>query len=67
LRKALDVAAEAGFALRISHNRGDEFGAAFDAFNRAAAVVEPRLAAGGADDGEAAVRATVVSSSRMAA
>ncbi|MEO5492565.1 MAG: protein kinase [Sphingomonas sp.] len=66
LRKALDVAAEAGFALRISHHRRDELGAAFDAFNRAAAAVEPRLAAGGADDGEAKVRATVISS-RLAA
>ncbi|MEO5938525.1 MAG: protein kinase [Sphingomonas sp.] len=66
LRKALDVAAEAGFALRISHHRRDELGAAFDAFNRAAAAVEPRLAAGGTDDGEAKVRATVISS-RLAA
>jgi tRNA A-37 threonylcarbamoyl transferase component Bud32 len=65
LRKALDVAAEAGFALRISHNRRDEYGAAFDAFNRAAAAIEPRLA-GGTDDGEAMVRATVISP-RMAA
>jgi len=66
LRKALDVAAEAGFALRISHHRRDELGAAFDAFNRAAAAVEPRLALDGADDGETKVRATVISS-RIAA
>ena len=43
LRRALDEAAGANFALRISHNRRDEFGAAFDAFNRTAAAVEPHL------------------------
>ncbi|HTM96704.1 MAG TPA: protein kinase, partial [Croceibacterium sp.] len=36
LREALDDAAQSSFALRISHNRGDEFGSTFDAFNRAA-------------------------------
>lgn len=44
LRAALDDAAAARFALRISHRRGDEFGAAFDAFNRAAATAETQLA-----------------------
>jgi eukaryotic-like serine/threonine-protein kinase len=44
LCRALDEAAESGFALRLSHRRGDEFGRAFDAFNRAAAALEPRLA-----------------------
>jgi serine/threonine-protein kinase len=43
LRDALDAAAESDFALRLSHGRRDEFGAAFDAFNRAAAAIEPRL------------------------
>ena len=56
LRRALDESAKADFALRISHRRGDEFGAAFDAFNRAAAAIEPRLA--GEDEGEAAMLAT---------
>lgn len=41
LRRALDDAATTNFALRISHRRRDEFGAAFDAFNRAAAAIEP--------------------------
>lgn len=58
LRRALDEADAAAFAVRISHRRGDEFGAAFDAFNRAAAAVEPRLA--GRDDGAGLVLATRV-------
>lgn len=58
LRKALDDAATSSFALRISHRRGDEFGAAFEAFNRTAAAIEPRLS--GEDEGEAAVLATRV-------
>jgi methyl-accepting chemotaxis protein len=65
LRKALDEAAGAAFALRISHRRGDEFGAAFDAFNRAAAAIEPRLA--GDDAGEQAVLATRVTPVKRAA
>ena len=44
LRRGLDEAARSNFALRISHRRGDEFGAAFDAFNRAAAAIEPLIA-----------------------
>ncbi|MFC3580392.1 serine/threonine-protein kinase [Sphingomonas hylomeconis] len=56
LRRALDESAKADFALRISHRRGDEFGAAFDAFNRTAAAIEPRLT--GEDEGEAAMLAT---------
>ena len=39
----LDEAAGNGFALRLTHRRRDEFGQAFDAFNRAAAAVEVRL------------------------
>jgi tRNA A-37 threonylcarbamoyl transferase component Bud32 len=65
LRKALDEAAGAAFALRISHRRGDEFGAAFDAFNRAAAAIEPRLA--GDDTGEQAVLATRLTPVKRAA
>ncbi|WP_374943429.1 protein kinase [Sphingomonas sp.] len=42
LRDALDAAAQSDFGLRISHRRRDEFGAAFDAFNRAADAVEHR-------------------------
>jgi tRNA A-37 threonylcarbamoyl transferase component Bud32 len=65
LRKALDEAAGSAFALRISHRRGDEFGAAFDAFNRAAAAIEPRLA--GDDVGEQAVLATRLTPVKRAA
>ena len=46
LGRALDEAAAADFALRLSHHRRDELGAAFDAFNRAAAAIEPRLQGG---------------------
>ena len=60
LRIALDEAAKSDFALRISHRRRDEFGAAFDAFNRAAAAVEPHLG-GVAADAEAAMLATRIS------
>lgn len=45
LRDALDAAPGSDFALRLSHRRRDEFGAAFDAFNRAAEAIEPRLLA----------------------
>src|SRR3569623_1078175 len=68
LRRALDEAGKSGFALRISHRRRDEFGAAFDAFNRAAATGEPQLAGGGQEDAEAAVLATRIARvSRIAA
>lgn len=43
LHDALQESGRTGFALRLSHRRRDEFGAAFDAFNRAAAAIEPRL------------------------
>ncbi|TCQ07517.1 serine/threonine-protein kinase [Sphingomonas sp. PP-CC-3A-396] len=67
LRKALDEAAKSDFGLRISHRRRDEFGAAFDAFNRAAAAVEPHLAGTGAQ-ADSAMRATrVAPSPRLAA
>lgn len=58
LRRALDEAARTGFALRISHSRRDEFGAAFDAFNRAAAAIEPQLAGSEPEAAESAVLAT---------
>lgn len=61
LHRALDESAGADFALRISHRRRDEFGAAFDAFNRAAAAIEPRLEVSAADT-EAALRATRIGS-----
>jgi serine/threonine-protein kinase len=67
LRRALDEAAESGFGLRISHRRRDEFGAAFDAFNRAAAAVEPQLDGNASAHGEAAVLATRIAPSRLAA
>ncbi|WP_432767550.1 MAG: protein kinase [Sphingopyxis sp.] len=57
LRKALDDAATSRFALRISHRRGDEFGQAFDAFNRAAGAAEATLVAGTPED-EASMLAT---------
>ncbi len=67
LRKALDEAGKSDFGLRISHRRRDEFGAAFDAFNRAAAAVEPHLAGTGAQ-ADSAMRATrVAPSARLAA
>lgn len=43
LVRMLNDAADNDFALRISHTRSDEFGAAFDAFNRLAEAIEPRL------------------------
>jgi eukaryotic-like serine/threonine-protein kinase len=57
LRRALEDAAKSGFAHRISHRRRDEFGAAFEAFNQAAA----RLGAEGheiAHEPEASLLAT---------
>lgn len=58
LRLALDEAARSGFEQRISHRRRDEFGAAFDAFNCAAAAAEAHTpAASGAD---VAVDATII-------
>lgn len=57
LRRALDDAAKGDFAFRISHNRRDEFGDAFDAFNRAAATAETRASASGRE-AEAAMLAT---------
>jgi serine/threonine-protein kinase len=66
LRVALDEASKSGFAQRISHRRGDEFGAAFDAFNRAAAAAEER--AGPARQPELPLDATrIARSPRMAA
>ena len=67
LRKALDDAASANFALRISHRRRDEFGGAFDAFNRAAANAEVRLAGVDGATCEAAVLSTRIAPSRLAA
>lgn len=66
LRKALDEAAKSRFALRISHRRGDEFGAAFDAFNRAAAVAEENFALGTTDD-DASMLATRIAEPAVAA
>ncbi|WP_375420857.1 protein kinase [uncultured Sphingomonas sp.] len=59
LRLALDEAAQSDFALRISHRRRDEFGGVFDAFNRAAAAVEPHLGGTGAKT-EASMKATQI-------
>jgi serine/threonine-protein kinase len=67
LRKALDDAAETGFALRISHRRRDEFGAAFDAFNGAAAAIEPTMTGGVAAHDDSMVLATRIAPSQLAA
>jgi serine/threonine-protein kinase len=67
LRDALDAAVDSQFALRISHRRGDEFGTAFDAFNRAAASVEPLLNGAGPDAEAAVLMTRVAPSSRLAA
>jgi eukaryotic-like serine/threonine-protein kinase len=68
LTRALSQAAECGFALRISHSRRDEFGAAFDAFNGVAATIEPRLESGAGAQSEADVKLTrVVAAPRQAA
>jgi eukaryotic-like serine/threonine-protein kinase len=68
LTRALSQAAECGFALRISHSRRDEFGAAFDAFNGVAATIEPRLESGAGAESEADVKLTrVVAAPRQAA
>ncbi len=61
---ALEDAATGNLAFRISHRRGDEFGAAFDAFNQAAAALEPRVA--GSTEAEPALDATIVSSRQAA-
>ena len=45
LRQALDAAARGDFSVRLANRRRDEFGAAFDAFNRAAAEAEARALA----------------------
>jgi serine/threonine-protein kinase len=67
LQSALDEAAQSDFGLRISHRRRDEFGAVFDAFNRAAAAVEPQLAGTGKQT-EGAMHATrIAPSPRLAA
>lgn len=66
LRAALDEAGAARFALRISHRRGDEFGAAFDAFNRAAATAEAQLSEQ-PHDLEASIVATRISGPEDAA
>ena len=66
LRRALDDAATTSFALRISHRRRDEFGAAFDAFNRAASAFEP-MADRAVKSGEALDLTRIEPASRKAA
>lgn len=67
LLRTLDEAAKTGLSLRISHRRGDEFGAVFDGFNRMASALEPRLNGDTRND-EAAAKATCISTpSKMAA
>jgi len=64
LRRALDDAAAGNLSFRISHHRRDELGAAFDAFNRAAAALEPRLDTPAAP--EPSLTATLVAPRRAA-
>ncbi len=51
-------------SFRISHDRSDEFGAAFDAFNRAAAALEPQI--GVAAEPEPSLTATLIAPRRAA-
>jgi serine/threonine-protein kinase len=64
LRRALEDAATGNLAFRISHHRSDEFGAAFDAFNHAAAALEPQL--GVAPEPEPSLTETLVAPRRAA-
>ncbi len=64
LTKALRDAADCGFSMRISHHRSDEFAAAFDAFNSAAANIEPRLDGGATAQEEAELQHTRIMPSR---
>lgn len=45
IRTALEDVARGDLAFRISHDRDDEFGQVFDAFNLAIDTIEPQLAA----------------------
>jgi eukaryotic-like serine/threonine-protein kinase len=65
LQGALDEAAEGHLSFRISHRRRDEFGAAFDAFNRAADTLEPMTQ--GAHEPQPSLTATLVAAPRIAA
>lgn len=53
LRAALDDIAEGQASFRLSHNRRDEFGAIFDAFNRVAASFDDRSLNSKPDDAQA--------------
>jgi len=64
LRRALDDAAGGNLSFRISHHRRDEFGQAFDAFNRAAAALEPQI--GVLAEPEPSLTATLVAPRRAA-
>jgi eukaryotic-like serine/threonine-protein kinase len=64
LRRALDDAAAGNLAFRISHDRRDEFGGAFDAFNHAAAALESKI--GGTAEAEPSLTATLVAPRRAA-
>ena len=62
LREALDDAAKGSWG-QLSHRRRDEFGATFEAFNRAAETAEQRLAGIEPARAEAAVLATRIATS----
>ncbi|WP_298692247.1 serine/threonine-protein kinase [uncultured Sphingomonas sp.] len=64
LRRALDDAATGNLSFRISHDRRDEFGAAFDAFNAAAEALEPQI--GVAAEPEISLTATLIAPRRAA-
>lgn len=67
LINSLDEAAHTDFALRISHKRSDEFGAAFDAFNRLAESIEPRLGQEPETAETASTMTRIISPTRVAA
>ncbi|MGB7371912.1 protein kinase domain-containing protein [Erythrobacter sp.] len=56
LRIALETAAAGDFSVRLSHRRRDEFGEAFDAFNKAIAEAEAGVAASDESGSLAATR-----------
>lgn len=59
LRSVIDEAAEGNSAFRLSHNRKDEVGRLFDAFNRLADTLEERSSGGPVGDLQAALRTRI--------
>lgn len=59
LKNAIDEAADGNSAFRLSHNRNDELGRLFDAFNRLAGEMEARSTGGPVGDALAALRTRI--------